>query len=87
MERATLEEPKDCRQDEQTSQPLQVDGERASTWGIASVTPSTFQRLMNKVFVKKINSFILVYLDDILVHSRSIEEHWDHLQRVLERLR
>ena len=49
--------------------------------------PSTFQRLMNKVFAKEINSFILVYLDDILVYSRSIEEHWDHLERALERLR
>ena len=49
--------------------------------------PSTFQRLMNKVFAKEINSFILVYLDDILVYSRSVEEHWDHLERALERLR
>ena len=45
--------------------------------------PSTFQRLMNKVFAKEINSFILVYPDDILVYSRSVEEigiicnvHW-----------
>ena len=49
--------------------------------------PSTFQRLMNKVFSEEINSFILVYLDNILVYSRSVEEHWDHLQRALERLR
>ena len=31
--------------------------------------------------------FILVYLDDILVYSRSVEEHWDQLKRALERLR
>ena len=49
--------------------------------------PSTFQRLMNKVFAEEINSFVLVYLDDILVYSRSIEEHWDHLQRAMEKLR
>ena len=42
---------------------------------------------MNKVFAKDIDSFILVYLDDILVYSRSIEEHWDHLERALDRLR
>ena len=49
--------------------------------------PSTFQRLMNKVFAKEIISFILVYLDDILVYSRSVEEYWHHLQCALERLR
>ena len=49
--------------------------------------PSTFQQLMNKIFEKEINSFILIYLDDILIYSRSMEEHWDHLQRALERLR
>ena len=42
---------------------------------------------MNKVFAKEINSFILVYLDDILIFSRSIGEHWDHLNIVLDRLR
>ena len=49
--------------------------------------PSTFQRLMNKVFAEEINSFVLVYLDYILIYSRSIEEHWDHLQRAMEKLR
>ena len=49
--------------------------------------PSTFQRLMNKVFTKEINSFTLVYLDDISVYSRSVEEHWDHLRQALEKLR
>ena len=49
--------------------------------------PSTFQRLMNKVFAVEINQFILVYLDDILVFSKSVEEHWEHLKIALERLR
>ena len=48
--------------------------------------PNTFQRLMNRVFAKEINSFILVYLDDILIFSRSIGEHWDHLNTTLDRL-
>ena len=49
--------------------------------------PSTFQRLMNRVVAKEINSFILVSLDDILIFSRSIGEHWDHLKIALDRLR
>ena len=49
--------------------------------------PATFQRLMNKVFAVEINQFIFVYLDDILIFSKSVEEHWKHLQVALERLR
>ena len=37
--------------------------------------PSTFQWLTNEVFQQEINSFVLVYLADILIYSRSIEEH------------
>ena len=48
--------------------------------------PSTFQRLMNEVFKQEINSFILVYLDDILSYSRSVEEHWKHLNHALDKL-
>ena len=49
--------------------------------------PSTFQRLMNTIFEKEINSFVLVYLDDILIYSRSMGEHWDHLRSALDKLR
>ena len=49
--------------------------------------PSTFQRLMNTIFEKEINSFILVYLDDILMYSRSVAEHWEHLKCALDKLR
>ena len=38
--------------------------------------PASFQRLMNKVFAEHIGDFIAVYLDDILIFSRSIDEHW-----------
>ena len=48
--------------------------------------PATFQRLMNTVFAEDINSFILVYLDDILIYSRTLEEHWDHLRKALKKL-
>ena len=49
--------------------------------------PSTFQRLMNTVFEKEFNSFILVYLDDILMYSCSIEDHWGHLCCAFDKLR
>ena len=49
--------------------------------------PSTFQRLMNEVFKRELNSFILVYLDDILIYSHSVEEHWEHLIHALDKLR
>ena len=48
--------------------------------------PSIFQRLMNTIFEKEINSFVLVYLDDILIYSRSLGEHWDHLRSALDKL-
>ena len=48
--------------------------------------PNTFQRLMNTVFEKELNSFILVYLDDILIYSRSIGDHWGHLQCGFDKL-
>ena len=49
--------------------------------------PASFQRLMNKVFADNIGKFIAVYLDDILIFSRNIDEHWRHLRWALEKLR
>ena len=49
--------------------------------------PATFQRLMNKVFAGNLDKFIAVYLDDILIFSRNMDEHWQHCQWALEQLR
>ena len=50
--------------------------------------PATFQRLMNTVFHDFIREgFLVVYLDDLLVYSRTREEHIGHLRLVFERLR
>jgi hypothetical protein len=48
--------------------------------------PATFQALMNDVFRKHLRKFVLVYLDDILVYSRSAAEHAQHLEMVLKLL-
>ncbi len=49
--------------------------------------PSTFQAVMNSIFGDLIGRSVLVYLDDILVFSRSPDEHVVHLRQVLDRLR
>ena len=49
-------------------------------------SPSIFVAMMNDVF-KGMEDFVLVYLDDILVFSKSQEEHVEHLRAVLSRLR
>jgi len=49
--------------------------------------PATFQALMNRVFGNDIGKFVLVYLDDILIYSKSKEEHEKHLVAVLDKLK
>jgi hypothetical protein len=45
-----------------------------------------FMNLMNKVFMKKLHKFVIVFIDNILVYSQSTEEHGHHLRIVLEKL-
>ena len=49
--------------------------------------PSTFMHLMNEVLKKFLGKFVIVYLDDIFIFSKSLDEHLLHIHSVLERLR
>jgi hypothetical protein len=49
--------------------------------------PAYFMNLMNKVFMEELDKFIIVFIDDILVYSRSAEEHGQYLRIVLGKLR
>ena len=57
---------------------------RVLSFGLTNAS-AVFQREMNKVLADL--PFVLVYLDDILVFSKSAEEHAEHLKQVLARLR
>ena len=48
--------------------------------------PSTFQRVMNHVFFDLLDDCVIVYLDDILIFSRTKEEHLTALNKVFSRL-
>ena len=49
--------------------------------------PSTFMWLMNEVLKKFLEKIVFVYLDDILIFSKSLDEHLLHINNILERLR
>ena len=48
--------------------------------------PATFQRTMNLI-LEPLRKFAAVYIDDIIIHSSSLEDHLDHLRQVFDALR
>jgi hypothetical protein len=49
--------------------------------------PAYFMYLMTKLFMKYLDKFVVVFIDDILVYSKTEEEHEKHLKLVLEKLK
>jgi hypothetical protein len=49
--------------------------------------PAYFMYLMNKVFMEYLDKFVVVFIDDILIFSKTEEEHEKHLRMVLKKLR
>ena len=47
-------------------------------------TPATFCTLMNKMLEPFLDRFVVMYLDDIVVYSTTLEDHAQHLRQVLQ---
>jgi hypothetical protein len=46
--------------------------------------PATFMQLMQDIFRKYLDDFVIIFLDDILIYSRTEKDHADHIRKVLE---
>jgi hypothetical protein len=55
------------------------------SFGLANA-PAHFMYLMNSVFMEELDNFVLVFIDDILVFSKSKKGHEEHLRIVLQQL-
>jgi hypothetical protein len=49
--------------------------------------PTYFVYLMNSVFMLELDKFVVVFIDDILIYSKNLEDHARHLHIILQRLR
>ncbi len=51
-----------------------------------STAPATFQRMMNTIFFELLDLGVLVYLDDVLIYSKTVDEHIIFLDKVFKLL-
>jgi hypothetical protein len=55
------------------------------SFGLSNV-PTHFIYLMNSIFMEELDKFVVVFIDDILVYSKSMDEHEEHLRVMLQQL-
>jgi hypothetical protein len=48
--------------------------------------PTYFMNLMNKVFMEYLDTFVVVFIGDILIYSKSDSDHEEHLRLVLQKI-
>ena len=49
--------------------------------------PAQFMNMMNDLLGEYLDRFVLVFLDDILIYSATLDQHTEHVRQVLQRLR
>src|SRR6266498_463771 len=49
--------------------------------------PPTFQRMMNEILKDWLDEFVAVYIDDIMIYSKTFEEHLGHIEKILKKLK
>jgi hypothetical protein len=49
--------------------------------------PTTFTTLMNSILHEKLDEFMIIYINDTLVYSKTTEKHAEHLEYVLSKLK
>ena len=49
--------------------------------------PATFTMLTNNIFHEYLDDFVIIYIDDILVYSKTVEEHTEDLEKAFQKLR
>src|SRR5213078_232178 len=48
--------------------------------------PGGFQKRVNRLLIKYVDIFVIVYMDDLLIYSKTLQEHVEHLKLVLKAL-